>query len=476
MENTHKRWKIVLLVVALYLVAIAAAAILVDARHVKFVIQGEQTVTVPVGESFTDPGRYAVSAGRLFGERGELPVTTSGSVDTHRVGVYELTYSTRYLGRDFSVVRTVNVVDREPPVITLQSVEGYTPSWFTGYEEEGFSAWDNCDGDLTARVQRTEDNGIITYTVADAAGNSATVTRRLPAVSAPEIVLTGGEVLTVDASLSFSDPGFSVVDGLGNDLSDHVTVEGWVAPYTPGEYVLTYTIENGLGESVVKERRVTVQPIRCPDTVDPTAKTIYLTFDDGPGPYTDQLLDVLDKYNAKATFFVTAAYPKYYDCIGRAYREGHAIGVHTYSHNYYSIYASEGDYFADFSAMQDLIEEQTGTTTTLFRFPGGSSNTVSSFNPGIMTRLSQAMTALGYKYFDWNVTSGDAGETTKTDVVFENVVDGCSQRRVSVVLQHDIKDFSVDAVERILLWGLNNGYTFRALDMSSPDAHHGLNN
>ena len=45
-----------------------------------------------------------------------------------------------------------------------------------------------------------------------------------------------------------------------------------------------------------------------------------------------------------------------------------------------------------------------------------------------------------------------------------------------MVLQHDIKDYSVNAVEQVLIWGINNGYVFRALDASSPNAHHGINN
>ena len=123
-----------------------------------------------------------------------------------------------------------------------------------------------------------------------------------------------------------------------------------------------------------------------------------------------------------------------------------------------------------------MIYRQTGQYTNLFRFPGGSSNTVSSFNPGIMSRLAYTMTNMGYRYFDWNVTSGDAGETTRTRTVIANVKEGCSEHRVSVVLQHDIKDFSVDAVEEIILWALNNGYTFLPLDESSPGMHHGINN
>ena len=93
-----------------------------------------------------------------------------------------------------------------------------------------------------------------------------------------------------------------------------------------------------------------------------------------------------------------------------------------------------------------------------------------------MSRLTQAMNNMGYQYYDWNVSSGDAGETTKTSQIIQNIKDGCAQHKASVVLQHDIKDFSVSAVESVIQWGLNNGYTFKALTLDSPSAHHGVNN
>ena len=83
---------------------------------------------------------------------------------------------------------------------------------------------------------------------------------------------------------------------------------------------------------------------------------------------------------------------------------------------------------------------------------------------------------MSYRYFDWDVCSGDAGETTNTDTVAANIISGCKGRSCAVVLQHDIKDFSVAAVEQVLQWGLENGYAFRALDLSSPAAHHGIAN
>ena len=206
----------------------------------------------------------------------------------------------------------------------------------------------------------------------------------------------------------------------------------------------------------------------------PDGKVVYLTFDDGPSKYTSELLDVLAKYNVKATFFIVNI--GYTDLISRELNEGHSVGIHSATHQYSTIYASEEAYFADLQKVQDAIVALSGKETTLVRFPGGSSNTVSRFNPGIMTRLTQALTDMGYQYFDWNVSSGDAGETTSTDQVFENVTSGMRSHNVSIVLQHDIKGFSVAAVERIIVWGLANGYTFLPLDATSPTAHHGVNN
>ena len=94
-----------------------------------------------------------------------------------------------------------------------------------------------------------------------------------------------------------------------------------------------------------------------------------------------------------------------------------------------------------------------------------------------MTRLTQAVEAQGYKYFDWNVSSEDAkGGATTVDQIFNNVISGIEGKKYSIVLQHDIYGASVDAVEKIIQWGLANGYTFLPLDSSSPTAHHKVQN
>jgi peptidoglycan/xylan/chitin deacetylase (PgdA/CDA1 family) len=205
-------------------------------------------------------------------------------------------------------------------------------------------------------------------------------------------------------------------------------------------------------------------------------KIVYLTFDDGPGPDTERLLDVLKKYNVKATFFVTCNRANYRNAIKRAASEGHTIGLHTCSHDYARVYASDDAYFADLNEVSNMVKELTGKETRLIRFPGGSSNTVSkTYSEGIMSRLVNEITARGYTYFDWNVSSGDAGNIFDAGTVYNNITRNL-RGDYSVVLQHDIKGFSVDAVEAVIQFGQKYGFTFKALDASSPTAHHRINN
>ena len=155
--------------------------------------------------------------------------------------------------------------------------------------------------------------------------------------------------------------------------------------------------------------------------------------------------------------------------IGEAYRRGHTIALHTYTHKYDNIYKSEEAYYNDLKLINDVVVAQTGTTPTLVRFPGGTSNTVSRKHcQGIMTTLSKSLSYHGYLYCDWNVSSGDAGGTTSTSAIVNNVISGIKKHNVSIVLQHDIYSYSVDAVEQILFWGIQNGYTFLPMSVTTP--------
>lgn len=203
---------------------------------------------------------------------------------------------------------------------------------------------------------------------------------------------------------------------------------------------------------------------------------IYLTFDDGPSEYTNALLDTLDKYEVKATFFVTG----YGDdaVIKREFDEGHTVALHSLSHQYAHIYANVDNYFADLGGVSDRVKNITGTESKIMRFPGGSSNLVSGRYDGktrIMSTLTREVEARGYHYFDWNVDSDDAGRASSPDIVYSNVVSRLKDGD-NVVLQHDVKPYSVEAVGAIIEYGLANNFFFDAITMDTPVVHHSVNN
>jgi peptidoglycan/xylan/chitin deacetylase (PgdA/CDA1 family) len=289
-------------------------------------------------------------------------------------------------------------------------------------------------------------------------------------LEAPVITLLGESVVTMKIGTAYAEPGFTAADNRDGDLTTSVEVSGSVQKYLAASYTLTYTVRDEAGNETSVERTVVVEPMDRVETVYPDGKIIYLTFDDGPGGYTQRLLDILAKYNVKATFFVvgTGSVSLLDDIVD----QGHSIAIHAYSHDYKKIYASEDAYFEDLLSMQQLIYDHTGVWTTLIRFPGGSSNTASSFNKGIMTTLVAEVEEKGLTYFDWNVDSDDAGGANTADEVYENVTEGVVGITNSVVLMHDIKEYTVEAIERIIIWGLENGYTFRALTPEGPTCHH----
>lgn len=287
----------------------------------------------------------------------------------------------------------------------------------------------------------------------------------------PVLTLLGDEEVEIllGQEEGYVDAGATAWDERDGELEVGVEmpeIDVWRA----GEYEVKYEVADAAGNVAEAVRKVKVV------APEPVEGAIYLTFDDGPSEHTARLLDVLKRYDVKATFFVTGRGED--ELIKREYEEGHAVGLHTFSHNYAYIYQNQQTFFEDLYAVQERVRRVTGYTSMLMRFPGGSSNTVSGLYDGgarIMSQLVDAVTARGFKYFDWNVSSGDAGGALSADEVFNNVTAKWGPGEW-VVLQHDTQGFSVDAVERIVQFGKRNGYQFKALDMGSYGAWHYVQN
>lgn len=475
-DHKPQKWIWITLAVLVLLAAALAFLFGVNQFYMTIELTGEQETVLEYGEQWQEPGAKAVIRGTLLLTEGFAPedvtVSISGEVQ-QELGEYPISYSAQFQWLTANAQRTVQVVDTQPPEITLvadpylELIEG------TKYKEEGYKATDNHDGDLTEQVQRQEIYGKVLYTVSDASGNKTTVERKIAYYDPlpPTILLEGEKTILHQVGKPFEDPGFLALDNVDGELTEQVIIEGEVDVFTPGIYSLQYKVADTHGNWGLALRTVEVLKAQQPEVVMPTGNVIYLTFDDGPGPYTDELLYLLDHYGVKATFFVTDS--GYDGLMKEIVDRGHSIGIHTINHDYNTIYQDMESYFADLYGMQQIIYENTGVMTTLMRFPGGGSNLVSrNLNKGLMTRLTKAVQNAGFQYFDWNVDSNDAGGAVSQHVIAGNVIGGVMNQRVSVVLQHDIHPTSVNAVEDIILWGLENGYRFEALQSNSPTFHH----
>ncbi len=206
---------------------------------------------------------------------------------------------------------------------------------------------------------------------------------------------------------------------------------------------------------------------------------IYLTFDDGPNRYsTTKILNILKKHKVKATFFELKPAKADFDLTKRVLKEGHSLAMHGYQHKYDRIYKSVPIYRDNLDKQRNLFFNKFGVWCTVTRFPGGSSNTVSKYNPGVMTKITDKIHDWGYHYFDWNVSSGDAGDTNSAAGVYKNVTSGLKKGRGNVVLMHDFRDNNktINALKKIIKYGKKHGYVFRPITASTAEVHHAVNN
>lgn len=185
-------------------------------------------------------------------------------------------------------------------------------------------------------------------------------------------------------------------------------------------------------------------------------KKVYLTFDDGPSIYTKDILDILKRYNVKATFFVTGMNtPLYDEYLQKILDDGHSLGIHTYSHVYSDVYESLESFQADFNKMRDYIKQQTGQDISLYRFPGGSGNNVVSAQT--REQIMEWLEAEGIVYFDWNVSSGDAeNRILSAETIANNCIEGVKKCNTAIVLLHDAggKKSTIEALP-LIIEGIN---------------------
>lgn len=206
-------------------------------------------------------------------------------------------------------------------------------------------------------------------------------------------------------------------------------------------------------------------------------KKVYLTFDDGPSENTDEVLKILDEYGVKGTFFVIGKEDK--DSLRRyknIVKKGHTIALHSYTHNYKQIYKNLKEFKKDFKRIDNLIYKTTGVRSKYYRFPGGTSNTVS---PTSMKVFVDYFNKTGIRYYDWNVQCGDAVKSPPSPyTLYMNVVNGIKGSKLDsfIVLIHDSKPMknSVKALPHMIKWLQENRYEILPIDDHTVPVHHSI--
>ena len=358
-------------------------------------LRGDSPIYINLLDKYDDPGFNFKHPNNKLKDK----VKVVNNVDTTKVGVYNVTYSMDYHGKNISIVREIIVKDNIKPIIELKGNKEMVVNQGYDYLEPGYTATDNYDGDITDKVE--------------------------------------------------------VINNIGEDI---------------GTYEITYKVKDSSDNEYSTTR--TIKRIVSNNGV------IYLTFDDGPSSTTYKILDILKKENVKATFFVVNYGSGYDEVIKRIVSDGHTIALHSYTHNYKLIYASEEAYFDDLNKIRNRVYNTTGILSNIVRFPGGSSNTVSSFNKGIMSRLVKAVKEKGYHYFDWNSDSRDAGVARNSTEVYKNIMSGIYPNRANVVLMHDHanNNKTIDALSKLINDCKSKGYVFDKITDDTPMVVHRVNN
>lgn len=191
----------------------------------------------------------------------------------------------------------------------------------------------------------------------------------------------------------------------------------------------------------------------------------YLSFDDGPCENTLKVMNILDEYDIKATFFVNGVESELAEEVyRRIVEDGHVLANHTYSHVYKSLYESWDNFYEEIKKLENCVRSQTGyEVEPIVRFPGGSN----CGKEAVMREIKGRLDELGYRYFDWNVSGEDAIYShVPAQDIYRNVVKYVEGKNIAVILLHTTNktDETVQVLPKIIDYLKQEGYSFHTLD------------
>lgn len=471
LKNISVKGKITIIGVLLFLIVAGVISYFVTKCPIVF---KEEKVKVEINEDF-DAVKNILEVKN--GKINDVKINTK-DVNYHKLGKYNIVYT--YNDNDYEV--SVEIVDTKKPKFEIVDLD-----LDVGMKISPKSMVKNIEDATKTTVKFKKDykfdkEGVVAVVVQviDEAGNISEKKAKVKLVKdevGPEI--NGISELTVaKGGKADYNSGVNVTDN--RDPNPKLDIDSSKVDIDKlGTYKAKYTATDRSGNKTKKERTVKVVEKKDIGTSQQSnEKIVYLTFDDGPSANTQKILEILERYNAKATFFVTGTNQNYNYLIKEAHDKGHTIGLHTYCHDYKTVYSSVEAYFDDLTKVGNMVKDLIGYTPKYIRFPGGSSNTVSrKYTPGIMTTLSKEVINRGYQYYDWNGDSTDAsGNNVPVNKLIANATSSKSNN--INILFHDTsaKSTTVQALPAIIENYLARGYRFEAINDSSFAPHQGINN
>ncbi|MDN4526763.1 polysaccharide deacetylase family protein [Fictibacillus fluitans] len=213
-------------------------------------------------------------------------------------------------------------------------------------------------------------------------------------------------------------------------------------------------------EKNAKEKAVGATAVHTkPATAKYQPKTVFLTFDDGPSRTSDGIMDVLNKYQVKATFFMLEPNMlRFQDQVKRMDREGHSLGLHGVSHDAKKIYRSKETVVQEMDQANRALQKITGKRTALIRTPYGSA-------PYMKPEYQRAVKEKGYELWDWTIDSMDWSYRSPQYVAnsISQLKKMGSRSEPIVILMHERQE-TLESLPRLLDYLKSNGYTMKRIE------------
>ena len=227
--------------------------------------------------------------------------------------------------------------------------------------------------------------------------------------------------------------------------------------FSEGAYSVTAKIGNGYG-TLTQTADIVVRNL--PEAQE--KKIAYLTFDDGPSIYTKKIMDILECYGARGTFFMLGPnMERNPDLVKELVQRGHTPALHGYTHEYKKFYGGDSGPLNEVEQANAVLEKITGERSSIIRTPYGSAGTLT------MPQYQKLFHA-GYKIYDWNIDSQDSLKAGTTAAqVLNSIIPQINRHNTALILMHD-KKLTVEYLPKVMQHLMNQGYEIRMIEELVP--------